>query len=210
MKYTHVIWDFNGTILDDVAISLASINVLLAARSLPTLPSADAYREVQEFPIVNYYKKIGFDFSKESFDTVAVEWVEQYLSRFPTARVYDGAMETVDACRARGTAQILLSASELNMLNSQVDQLGIRSHFDEVRGMDNIYAHGKVSLAEQWRSENPEARALFVGDTDHDLAVAEAIGADCVLFCRGHQSRARLSALGCPVIDRLSDVLLYL
>lgn len=210
MKYTHIIWDFNGTILDDVAISIASVNVLLAKRSLPLLSSVEAYQAVQEFPIVNYYKKIGFDFSRESFDDVAVEWVDQYLSRFSEAGLCEGAIETVDACRAAGVAPILLSASEVNMLNRQVDQLGIRSHFDQVRGMDNIYAHGKVSLVEQWRRENPTARVLFVGDTDHDLRVARAIGADCVLFCGGHQPKARLETLGCPVVERLADVLTYL
>lgn len=210
MKYTHIIWDFNGTILDDVAISIESVNVLLAKRSLPTLSSVEAYQAVQEFPIINYYKKIGFDFSRESFDDVAVEWVDQYLSRFPRAGLGKGAIETVDACRAAGAGQILLSASELNMLNHQVDQLGIRSHFDEVRGMDNIYAHGKVSLAQQWMSEHPGAGALFVGDTDHDLEVARAIGADCVLYCGGHQARERLESLGCPVVERLADVLTYL
>ena len=29
MKYTHILWDWNGTLLDDVMISIDCVNVLL-------------------------------------------------------------------------------------------------------------------------------------------------------------------------------------
>lgn len=210
MKYSHIIWDFNGTILDDVQICIDSVNTLLAARGLPVLSSLEAYRAVQEFPIINYYVKLGFDFSKESFDDVAKEWVAEYWKRFPKSTVYPEVLETIKDCRSKGMVQVLLSATELKMLQKQVEALQIGDFFDEVCGMDNIYAHGKVSLAQKWRAEHPDANVLFVGDTDHDLAVAREIGADCVLFSGGHQSRERLSAKGCSVIDAFSELKNYL
>lgn len=210
MKYSHIIWDFNGTILNDVTACIEAVNVLLAARKLSELPSVEAYRAVQEFPVINYYVKLGFDFSRESFDDVAVEWVEQYLARFPYAAVYPGVLETITDCRAQGMKQILLSATEMNMLQGQVSKLGIGECFDEICGMDNIYAHGKISLAQAWRDTHPEAKPLFVGDTDHDLAVARSIDADCVLFSGGHQARERLLSHGCPVIDSFSELKRYL
>ena len=210
MKYTHIVWDFNGTILDDVQICIDSVNMLLEARGLPLLASVEAYRAVQEFPVIGYYKKIGFDFSKESFDDVAVEWVAEYMRRFPTAKVYDGALEMVDKLRANGAKQVLLSATQLKMLQGQVESLAIGRYFDEIRGMDNIYAHGKISLAEAWKEANPDSVPLFIGDTDHDLAVARSIGADCILFAGGHQARERLSALGVPVIDSFDQLNQYL
>ncbi len=206
MKYSHIIWDFNGTILDDVQACIESVNVLLTKRGLPVLSSVEAYRAIQEFPVINYYVKLGFDFEKESFDDVAVEWVEEYLRRFPHAEVYPEVLKTIAQCREKGMAQILLSATELSMLKKQVQALNIDDCFDEICGMDNIYAHGKISLAERWRDAHPNAKALFVGDTDHDLAVARAIGADCVLFAGGHQARARLEKHGCPVIDSFSEL----
>ena len=124
--------------------------------------------------------------------------------------VYPGVLEVIKDCRERGMVQVLLSATELGMLQRQVESLRIGDFFDEVCGMDNIYAHGKVSLGQKWRAEHPDAKVLFVGDTDHDLAVARVIGADCVLFSGGHQSRERLLANGCPVIDSFSELKSYL
>ncbi len=205
MNYTHIIWDFNGTLLNDVDIGIQSINILLKARGLNEL-DGDIYREVSGFPIVDYYKRIGFDFSQEPYDKLALEWVAQYTSRMDEAKLYEGALDMLAYVRDGGVGQILLSATELNMLKDQVASLGIGAWFDEICGMDNVYAHGKRSLAERWRENHPSAKVLFVGDTDHDLEVAEAIGADCVLFSGGHQSRVRLVRLGYPVIDHLTEL----
>ena len=50
------------------------------------------------------------------------------------------------------------------------------------------------------------ARCLMVGDTDHDAETARAMGVRCILYAGGHQTRARLEATGCAVIDRLEDL----
>ena len=210
MKYSHIIWDFNGTILNDVQICIDAVNFLLEARGLPKIATVEAYRAIQEFPVINYYVKLGFDFSKESFDDVAVEWVAEYKRLFPTAAVYPEVLETIRRGRQKGMKQVLLSATEAEMLRWQVREMGIETDFDEICGMDNIYAHGKISLGEAWRGAHPDAKVLFVGDTDHDLAVAKAMGADCVLFAGGHQARSRLEAHGCPVISDFSELEKYL
>ena len=61
MKYTNIIWDWNGTLLNDTELSIKCINTLLKRRSLPLL-SAEQYREVFGFPIREYYQRIGLDF----------------------------------------------------------------------------------------------------------------------------------------------------
>lgn len=77
-KYTHIIWDWNGTLLDDVARCMAVINAMLEKRGLPALASVDAYRSVFGFPVRDYYRRVGFDFGKEAFETLAAEYIELY------------------------------------------------------------------------------------------------------------------------------------
>ena len=62
MKVTHVLWDFNGTILDDVEPCIKSINELLVGHGLKPLESVAEYQSVFGFPIKDYYERIGFDF----------------------------------------------------------------------------------------------------------------------------------------------------
>ncbi len=210
MKYTHLIWDFNGTILDDIAVGISAANVLLGKRALPLITSKENYKQLFGFPIVDYYKTLGFDFDKESYDDVAVEWVKEYLARVPSAPMHKGAVETMRKVSELGVSQVLLSATELNMLKGQVEHLGIADVFLEIYGLDNVRAGSKKMLAEQLRAKYPDGHFLFIGDTDHDYQVASAANADCVLFAGGHQSKERLLTFGPAVIDSLSEILSYL
>ena len=207
MKWTHLIWDFNGTLYDDVAAGVESINVMLHARGLRGFSSLDAYRDVFDFPIEQYYRALGLDVDREGFDALAHEWVALYLEKSRTVGLRPGVKAVLDALSAREIPQMVLSASEREMLLGQLSGLGIADRFTEVLGLDNIYAGSKAAIAAAWREKNPDAHPLFVGDTLHDAEVAASIGADCVLITGGHHSRARLETAGLTVIDTFAQLL---
>ena len=77
MRYTHVIWDFNGTIVNDVEAGIKSENVLLARRGMSLIEDVDYYRSIFTFPIVDYYKKLGHDFTRDPYEKLSVEWSSQ-------------------------------------------------------------------------------------------------------------------------------------
>ena len=186
MEYTHCIWDFNGTVLDDIDAGVGAVNALLAQRGLPVLENREAYRRVFGFPV-------------RAYEVVAPLWVAEYQKRVGNSGLFDDVRETIERFRERGIHQILLSATERSMLRGQTDNLGISTCFDEILGLDTIHAHSKCELAAQWRRENPQAKAFFLGDTDHDAESATAAGADCFLIVGGHQTLEKLKATGTPV-----------
>jgi phosphoglycolate phosphatase len=211
MKYTHVIWDFNGTVLDDVQIGIDAVNVMLRARGCEPIANVEAYRAVFDFPVKDYYARIGLDLVREDFDTVlAPEWVRLYRERESQAPLYPEVQSVSEQLRAVGLSQSILSATEHGMLCAQLRARGAERWFDEVWGNDSIHAYGKEGLAQAWRAAHPRARALVLGDTTHDYAVARAIDADCLLIASGHHSAARLRACGVPVLSSLSQCLPHL
>lgn len=203
MKIDRIIWDFNGTVLDDVETGIISVNKLLRDRGLPEIADKTQYRRVFRFPIKKYYEGIGFDFSKEPYEVIAPLWVEQYLENVKRAKIFDDVKDAMEQFKAAGIKQTVLSATELNMLKKQLSDLGIVEYFDEVYGLDNIHASSKLSLALKWRETHPEEKAIMIGDTDHDLETANAMGVDCVLICRGHQSKEYLCSLHSKVYDNI-------
>ncbi len=206
--YTHIIWDFNGTIYDDVDACIKSANRLLGAYGLPLVTSIEQYRSLFGFPIQDYYARMGFDFEKTPYAELAVEWMDYYFEYSQNATTYPDIPEVLDALHKRGMEQWILSASELNMLRGQLEGLGIFSRFDGILGLDNIHAHSKKEIGVAWKKANPEVRALMIGDTDHDAEVAAAMNIDCVLVACGHQSRERLEKCKCiAVVDTVRDVL---
>lgn len=210
MKYQLVIWDFNGTVINDVDLCINSLNTLLRRRNMPTADTKEAYHKLFRFPIKDYYIAAGFDFEKESYETLAHEWIAEFLAGEPYLKTYDGVKETMAAIKDAGIQQIVLSSSEKAMLERQISQLGLSEYFDTILGLDNIYAGGKIEMAKQWAGEDKLHHALMIGDTTHDYDVATAIGADCILFSGGHNSRTTLEQFGVPVIDAIPEILNYI
>ena len=210
MKYTHLFWDFNGTVYDDVEAGLVTTNIMLAERRLPIIDGEDAYREIFDFPIKEYYRKLGFDFSAEPYEQLAIQWVDLYNEKSKDAVTVAGVRETLAKARELGLKQVIFSATETAMLTRQLTGLGIIDCFDEIIGLDNIHAESKLHLAAKWREANPEAKIIYVGDTIHDAENAKVLGADCLLFAGGHQSRRRLEACGCSIIERIEEIIDFL
>lgn len=203
-QYAYVVWDFNGTLLNDVMTGIESINCLLRRRNLPTVDSVEQYRQVFGFPIIDYYRRLGLPVEEEGYPALAVEWVEEYLSRTP--RLYDGVTKILTKIRDVGIPQIILSATELDMLRGQLKSLGIAEYFDEVLGLDNIHAESKLEIAREWRARIGDGKVLYFGDTGHDVQAAEALGAECILVAQGHESKEKLLQYGVPVVDSLWDL----
>ncbi len=202
MKYTHIIWDFNGTILDDLQIGIDAVNVMLSNRRMPTIDSIDEYRNKFGFPIKEYYRRCGFNFEKDDYETVlAPEWVAEYKRREPNAGMCTGVISALELFDKLGIKQSVISASASDMLHEQINRLGIGGYFDSIIGCDNFFAYGKAELCRNYVSTHPNDRFLMVGDSTHDYESAMGAGIDCALVLSGHMSKEELSVCECPLFD---------
>ena len=209
MKYDLVIWDFNGTISDDVQIGIDSANVVLSRRGMKTIESVEQYRKIFCFPIIKYYERLGFDFSKEPYEVPADEWTNEYIKREGSMKLSKGCLDALNYVKTSGVPQMIISSSEITMLRRELKILGIEDYFTEVLGKSDNYAYGKVEMAKEW-SKDKAYKALFIGDSVHDLETAVALGADCVLYSGGHDSMEHLVSCGVPIVDDLSKIVGYL
>ena len=206
MKYKTVIWDFNGTLLSDMDLSVSAMNTVLKRRALLPIPDLSAFRDVFGFPVEDYYARIGFDFSREPYRIPADEWVELYSEKMFDCPLTAGANEALNALKTAGLSQMILSASEKARLIKHLEKLPIAEYFDEIHGTGDVYAKGKSDLAKMLSKKAEIFPAVLIGDTDHDLECAKMIGCDCILFSEGFMSEKRLRILGVPVFDSLFEI----
>lgn len=195
-----MIWDWNGTLLDDVELVVDIMNGLLAPRELPAL-DVPRYREIFMFPVQDYYERLGFDFEREPFEELAVEFMSGFIARWPEADLRAGARESIDALAARGVGQSLLSAAQSELLHDATTHFGLAEVMSHRVGIGDHHAVSKVEEGRAHVAELTAERVILIGDTEHDAEVAEEIGVDCVLVEGGHMSRERLLATGVPVFD---------
>lgn len=70
MRPELILWDWNGTLLDDVQLCVDALNRLLARYGYPQRYDRDQYRAIFGFPVQEYYARAGFDFPA----TVSMNW----------------------------------------------------------------------------------------------------------------------------------------
>lgn len=204
----YIFWDWNGTLLDDTNICLSAMNVMLAKRKMNSI-DLDCYKEVFGFPVVDYYKSIGFDFQKESFESVSVEFIDLYNNQSDHALLMPDCLETLNTFKNTGKINIILSAMQQEMLADLIDRKGLSSFFTDILGIDNIYAHSKSTVGKEFVKAKKIAPqdVLLIGDTLHDFEVASEIGCRCILIANGHQSEKRLRSSGAIVLKNLHELL---
>ena len=118
-----VIWDWNGTLLDDLEVSFSAINRVLTSNGYPPIRDLTAYREVFCFPVIEYYRRVGFDFALTPFEVLAQQFMDCYHPAAVRCALAPGALDTLRAVRELGVRQILLSASLQSHLEMQVAPL---------------------------------------------------------------------------------------
>ncbi|HIX12185.1 MAG TPA: HAD family hydrolase [Candidatus Anaerofilum faecale] len=203
-----VLWDWNGTLLNDLQLSIQALNRLLAENGYPQQFDTRAYRKIFGFPIQDYYRRAGFDFSRHPYDRLAQRYMEMYIPASEGCRLSPGAKDVLAQLQKQGMRQVILSASPLDLLRHQVSAQGLEGFFEKLLGLSDIYAVSKVQLGVDWMQQSgidPQS-AVMVGDSLHDAEVAAAMGVRCVLYAGGHQSPSRLAQAGCPVIERLRQL----
>ncbi|MBW8323350.1 MAG: HAD family hydrolase [Prolixibacteraceae bacterium] len=207
-KIGGVIWDWNGTLLNDAKLAVETINSMLVRRNLPQL-SVDRYKQVFTFPVKEYYRKIGFDFEAEPFEVPALEFIERYNEQVKGCCLHQDSTTVLNYFQSLGIRQFVLSAMQQNTLDECLNHYQINHFFDHVSGLDNHYAASKIENGHRLIAElKLDARELvLIGDTIHDYEVAAELGCQCILIANGHQSREILEATDAWVIDHLNQLL---
>ena len=88
-----------------------------------------------------------------------------------------------------GLDNSILSAADQETLDIQVDKYELRPYFKNIFGLKNKAGGSKkergFDLLKKLESV-PKEQILYVGDTLHDLEVANALGVESVLVTHGH------------------------
>ena len=205
----YVIWDWNGTILDDRDTCICCMNVLLEKYGLEPLAGKDDYTARFSFPIENYYRGLGFDFSRTSFAALAKEFIDLYQPASYACPLVKNAEETIRRIHARGIGQVVLSASKQQNLEDQVGRHDIARFFDNLLGIGDVFAKSKVDIGKQWISESgiDAGEITVIGDTAHDYEVAEALGCECILYVNGHQAIDKRQHPRAKFVEDLGELL---
>ncbi|MCR4562643.1 MAG: HAD hydrolase-like protein [Bacilli bacterium] len=192
----NVVFDFNGTLIDDRALCFNLLNEMLISKGHPSV-TMERYLEIFTFPVYDYYLKAGFRFDEEvddNFDELAEVFVKEYVNRFSKeVHLFPDVKEILAKIHGK-TRIFVLSATREDLLINQLKIMGIYDSLDHAIGIKDIFAASKIEEAKKYFSSSNLNlnETLFVGDTLHDNEVARELGGTSLLVARGHQNKIRL------------------
>lgn len=204
--YDWIIWDWNGTLLNDVWLCHWIANQLAREQSLPEC-ALQEYRMMFEFPIIRFYERVGHEFKQKSFEALSHDFMRYYESRRQECALHESVPVTLEKMQCH-FKQAILSAYPQNSLEKVVREKCIEPCFDVIQGHQDVYAGSKTNnahhLLEQIQTTGD--RCLLIGDTIHDYDVAQAIGAECLLLSHGHQHEHHLCKTNARVVHSLASI----
>ena len=201
-KIKYIIWDWNGTLINDAWLFVEIMNEELEERKLPLINIQD-YRQHFTFPVKKYYERLGFDFKKESFKEVGYQFIQKFKKRKFEAQLFKKTIEILECAHKRNIGQSIVSAQEHHMLNETIKHYKIDHYFEYIAGIEHYYADDKIHIAQSIREKIPfsNKQILMIGDSAHDSEVADKLNITCVLFSGGHYSKKRLQNNRVPIVD---------
>ena len=200
----HILWDWNGTLLDDIDAEVGSLNAMLTKRGREPV-TVEFFREHFAFPARRFYQLVGMDVPDSEWDALAQEYHDTYHS-LPYGLNRD-AFAALELVRAEGAGQSVISALHQRFLDEETAGLGVARYMDYVYGTDNLDGGSKLARARELLSRLVRSGSdaiVLIGDSIHDFEVARDLGVACVLYSGGSHSRARLEPFA-PVGDTLEE-----
>lgn len=202
---THIFWDYNGTVLDDVNVSVSAVNSMLTARNLP-LTDKETYTDTLCLPLEKYYESVGI--CKTPISELSVEFRALCKKHADKSEIFEDFFELIHYAKELGIKNILISSLYKEHLSEEVQIHNIASLFDDIIGMPDRNLGTKTQNAKKYmqdHSVSPE-NVLFIGDLTSDADMAKSLNARCILVPNGHNSKSRCIKQGVEVYDSLSEI----
>ncbi len=213
IKSQYLVFDFNGTLIDDIDICLFLLNKMLKEKGHDGNISKERYLSLFTFPIIDYYVASGFVFPEDDFPALAKEFDKDYCDSFKDLKLFPDVKEVLSYFKKKGKKLIILSATKQSTLEIELKEKGVHDFFDAVIGIKDIYGKSKVNEAIEYFSKEKidMNEVTFIGDTLHDNEVAETLHGSSILISRGHQNKERLltakNALVIPSLKELENII---
>lgn len=206
----HIIWDWNGTLVDDLSLTIDTANSLLE-KVCPKdnfRVTREHFREHFVFPVRNYYATIGLDCEKHDMAYLNDVFNAIYQGSRHECVLQECVRETLKAVIDTGRTQSILSAHRQDLLLDEVMYFGIQSYFSDIIGLEGEQGTSKVENGKRHVLSlgMDREKIILVGDTLHDYEVAQATGTGCILIAHGHNCEKRLQKTGVPVIHCLEEL----
>ncbi len=207
MKYQHIVWDWNGTLVDDAELCVVILNQIL--NDYGKMPVDRAfYLDNFSFPVCEYYKSLGLPSCGPEYQEISQRFIEEYRKKHHICKLQKSSVKMLSYIKGCGISQSVLSAGNIADVLDFVEYHKLSDFFTIISGVYHTNATGKSDVAHKHLNQIQACTSeiLLIGDTLHDFEIATDLKVDCVLYSKGHNSKNRLLEASNSVINDLEEL----
>ncbi len=207
-RFDAIVFDWDGTLIDSTGTITAAIRNAAADLGLPD-PGPQRASQVIGLGLSQALSIAVPELVAERAAEFAARYRHHFLAAESDLQLFPNARELLGELRSRGRRLAIATGKTRAGLTRALERLGLAAHFDASRCADETEPkpHPKMLLELADRLNVPPARMIMVGDTTHDLQMAEAAGAAAVAVAHGAHSAALLrQARALAVLDSLAEL----
>ena len=198
MSYDTYIFDLDGTLLDTLQDLAASVNYALRQHHMPEHSIDDVRRFVGNGVRRLMERAIPEGAANPAFEAAFATFRKYYMEHsLDTTRPYDGIPELIHELKKRGCRMAVVSnkmmAATQELVHHFFPEIEVAIGEDEAAGIRKKPAPDTVFVA---LKQLGEGSAVYVGDSDVDLATARNSGLPCISVLWGFRDREFLLAHG--------------
>ena len=204
----HIVWDWNGTLLDDNHANLAAVNAVCASFGRAPV-ELEYWRSIFRRPLIPCYEELlGQALTEEDWALAEELYHTSYVELLSTCGLAPGVPDVLHDWTGQGRTQSLLSMAGHEHLVPLIDERGLTSHFTRIDGrrFDTGQDSKTEHLVHHLRNQNLDpSGVVLIGDIDDDARAAREAGARPILVASGLMARERLEATGALVVDTAAE-----
>ena len=193
MKYNTFIFDLDGTLLDTLRDLANSVNYALSQHGMPTHSIDDVRRFVGNGVRVLMERAVPNGAANPALDATFATFRQHYMQHsLDTTRPYDGITELIRELKARGCQLAVVSnkmmAATQELVHHFFPEIEVAIGEHEAAGIRKKPAPDTVFEALRQLGVGKEG-AVYVGDSDVDLATARNSGLPCISVLWGFRDK---------------------
>lgn len=195
-RYDLIVFDWDGTVMDSTAVISGSIQAACRDLDLP-VPTDEAARHVIGLGLAQALNHAVPSLTEAGYDAFVQRYRHHFLSQEDAMPLFAGAHETIAELHSQGYWLAVATGKTRHGLNRAFDACGLQPYFHASRTADETHSKPHPAMLLEIMDELGVAasRVLMVGDTTHDLNMANSAGVSALGVTYGAHPRQHLSAL---------------
>ena len=176
-QYELLIFDWDGTLMDSAGFIVDSIQKACADIGIP-VPDERACRQIIGLGLIQALQALLPDLPEGDYPRLVERYRHYYLGQDAEIPLFEGVTEGIRELHGAGFTLAVATGKSLKGLERALDHSGLRTYFAATRCADQTHSKPHPAMVEEIVDElmMDKARALVIGDTSHDMLMAENAG----------------------------------